>query len=95
VAMALMAQLKARCHPDAPPAIATDGNGSYREAMVKTWGQVPEYTGRGRPPRRKQAQPDWHYLQVVKHRSGNRLRGVTVKVVWVFVIYCDKMSSLT
>ena len=25
--MALMAQLKARCHPEAPPAIATDGKG--------------------------------------------------------------------
>jgi len=73
--MALMAQLKARGHPDT-------GNGSYREAMVETWGQVPEYTGRGRPPRHKQAQHDWHYLQVVKHRSGNSVRGVTVKVVY-------------
>jgi len=41
VAMALMAQLKERGHPDAPPAIATDGKGSYREAMVEIWGQVP------------------------------------------------------
>jgi hypothetical protein len=77
-----MAQLKARGHPHASPAIATDGQGSYREAMVETWGRVPEYPGRGRPPTRKRAQPDWHYLQVVKHRSGSRLTGITLKVVY-------------
>ena len=77
-----MAQLKARGHPDSPPAIATDGQGSYREWLVETWGQVPDYSGRGRPPTRKHPQPDWHYLQVVKHRSGNRLTGVTTKVVY-------------
>jgi hypothetical protein len=82
VAMELMAQLKARGHPHAPPAIATDGQGSYREAMVETWGRVPEYPGRGRPPTRKRAQPDWHYLQVVKRRSGSRLTGITIKVVY-------------
>jgi len=82
IAEALMGQLKARGHPEAPPAIATDGKGSYREAMVETWGKVPEYTGRGRPPTRKQAQSDWHYLQVINHRSGSRLTGVTIKVVY-------------
>ena len=50
--------------------------------MVESWGQVPEYSGRGRPPMRKQAQPDWHYLQVIKHRCRNRLRGVTIKVIY-------------
>ncbi|RMD66063.1 transposase [Candidatus Parcubacteria bacterium] len=82
VAEKLMAQLKAQGHPEAPPAIATDGQGSYREAMVQTWGQVPAYQGRGRPPTRKQAQPGWQYLQVIKHRSGNRLTGVTIQVVY-------------
>jgi hypothetical protein len=82
VATELMAQLKARGHPDAPPAIATDGQGSYREAMVETWGQVPEYSGRGRPPTHKKPQPGWQYLQVVKHRSGGRLEGLTIKVVY-------------
>ena len=82
VARQLMEQLKTRGHPDAPPAIATDGQGSYREAMVETWGQVPEYSGRGRPPTHKQSQPDWQYLQVVKHRSGSRLTGITIKVVY-------------
>jgi hypothetical protein len=37
----LMAQLKGRGHPDRPPAMATDGKGDYRIALVETWGQVP------------------------------------------------------
>ncbi len=75
VTLQLMAQLKERGHPQAPPALATDGKGSYREAMLQTWGQVPEYGGRGRPPTQKQPGPDWHYLQVVKERRGSRLIG--------------------
>ena len=31
---------------------------------------------------RKQAQPDWRYLQVIKHHSGSRLTGITIKVVY-------------
>jgi len=54
-----MAQLKDRGHPDAPPPMATDGNGDYREALVETWGQVPEYSGVGRPPTVKRPQPEW------------------------------------
>ncbi len=77
-----MAQLKARGHPDTPPPMATDGKGGYRDALLETWGQVPEYCGRGRPPERKQPQPEWHYLQVIKHRCGYRLTGVTIKVVY-------------
>jgi hypothetical protein len=48
-----MAQLKERGHPDSPPAMATDGKGGYRDALIETWGQVPEYGGHGRPPTRK------------------------------------------
>ena len=55
VSMELMAQLKDRGNPDKPPAIATDGNDSYPEDMLETWGKVPEYSGRGRPPTRKKA----------------------------------------
>jgi len=29
--------------------MSTDGKGAYREAMVETWGKVPEYRGRGLP----------------------------------------------
>jgi len=82
VAQVLMQQLRARGHPDQPPALATDGKGAYREAMVETWGQVPAYEGKGRPPTHKQAQPDWQYLQVIKHRAGQRLVGVTIQVVY-------------
>src|SRR5438270_7161472 len=82
VAFELMAQLKARGHPTTPPAMATDGKGSYREAMVETWGQIPEYGGRGRPPTHKQPGPDWHYLQVVKERSGSRLIAVHTQVIY-------------
>ncbi len=77
-----MAQLKQRGHPDAPPAMATDGKGAYREALLETWGQVPEYCGVGRPPSVKRPQPAWQYLQVVKTRSGSRLIGVTITVIY-------------
>jgi hypothetical protein len=82
VARDLMAQLKDRGHPDAPPAMATDGKGEDREALVETWGQVPDYGGVGRPPTVKRPQPEWQYLQVVKTRSGSRLIGVTIKVIY-------------
>lgn len=84
-----MGQIKERGHQQAPPAIATDGKGAYREAMVETWGKVParKPSGKGFPPEKKQAQPDWHYLQVVKHREGGRV--VEVKVD---VIYGDKTT---
>jgi len=35
----LMSQIKQRGHPETPPAIATDGKGGYREAMVQAWGK--------------------------------------------------------
>jgi hypothetical protein len=82
VARQLMRQLKSRGHPDTPPAMATDGKGSYREAMVETWGQVPAYPGRGRPATHQQPQPDWQYLKVIKQRSGSHLTGVRIQVVY-------------
>ena len=62
--------------------MATDGKGDYREALVETWGQVPEYGGVGRPPTVKRPQKEWQYLQVIKTRSGSRLIGVTIKVIY-------------
>jgi hypothetical protein len=50
VALELMTQLKEPDHPKTPPVVATDGKGSYREAMVETWGQLSAYAGRSRPP---------------------------------------------
>lgn len=80
--MVMMSQIKDRSNPTEPPAIASDGNDSYPEAMLETWGKIPEYTGRGRPPTRKQPQPEWKCLQVTKHRSGGRLIGITHRVVY-------------
>ena len=80
VAMAIMSQIRNRCNPEEPPAIASDGNDSYPEAMLETWGKLPDYSGRGRPPTRKQPQKDWKCLQVTKHRSGGRLIGISYRV---------------
>ncbi len=80
--MAMMSQIRDHCNPIDPPAISSDGNDSYPEAMLDTWGKLPEYSGRGRPPTRKQPQPGWKCLQVTKHRSGGRLIGITYRVVY-------------
>jgi len=78
----MMKQIRDRCNPIEPPAISSDGNDSYPEAMLETWGRSPEYSGRGRPPTRKQPQPGWKCLQVTKHRSGGKLIRVTHRVVY-------------
>ena len=49
-AMAMMSQIKDRSNPAEPPAIASDGNDSYPEAMLEMWEKIPEYTGRERTP---------------------------------------------
>ena len=79
-----MAQIKERGHPENPPAMATDGKGAYREALVETWGQVPppKPSGKGFVPEKKQPQPGWHYLQVVKRREGGRVVEVKVEVIY-------------
>jgi hypothetical protein len=80
--MAMMAQIKDRCNPQEPPAIASDGNDSYPQAMLEAWGKSPGYSGRGRPPIRKQPGKDWRCLQVTKHRSGGRLIGISYRVIY-------------
>jgi hypothetical protein len=82
VAPQLMQQVKRHAPEDPPPAMSTDGKGAYREAMLQTWGKVPEYSGRGRPATLPPAHKDWHYLQVVKKRKGSRLVSVHIKVVY-------------
>ena len=77
-----MCQIRDRNNPEEPPAISSDGNDSYPEAMLDAWGKLPVYSGRGRPPTRKQPQPGWKCLQVTKHRSGGRLIGITYRVVY-------------
>ena len=61
-AQELMAQLRRRWHSDAPPAIAADGQGGYREATLEPWGQDHPYQGWGRPPIQEQPQQDRHYF---------------------------------
>jgi hypothetical protein len=64
----MMSQIKERCNPVEPSAVASDGNDSYPEAMLETGGKTPEYAGLGRPLTRKQPQPEWKCLHVTKHR---------------------------
>ncbi len=51
--------------------------------MVEVYGMVPAYSGRGRPPTRKQAQSGWQYLQMVKQRDDHgKLQGVKLRVMF-------------
>jgi hypothetical protein len=76
-------RLKARGHPEAPPATISDGHGGIGEAMVAVYGEVPAYRGRGRPPTKKRAGEGWRYLQMVKRRDErHRVVGVEMKAVY-------------
>ncbi len=74
--------LQRRGHPDGPPPTVSDGWGGNREAMVQVYGQVPPYSGRGRPPTLKVAVPGWQYLQVVKQRENGRVVGTELRVIY-------------
>ena len=75
--------LKRRGHPEAPPPLISDGWGGIDEALIEVYGVVPEYSGRGRPPTRKQAQPGWQYLQMVKQRDEHgHFQGVKLRVIF-------------
>ena len=51
--------------------------------MIKVWGRIPPYRGRGRPPTRKLPGDDWQYLQMIKHRDKRgRLMEIEAKVVF-------------
>src|SRR5437763_9640559 len=65
-----------------PPAFSTDGKGAYRQAMLKVWGKVPEYSGRGRPPTQPQSGEDWKYLQIIKKHEGSKLVDIIPKVIY-------------
>jgi hypothetical protein len=74
--------LKRRGHPQAPPPTVSDGWGGIDDAMVEVYGLVPEYQGVGRPPTRKQPQPGWQYLQLVKQRENGRVVGTQPRVIF-------------
>jgi len=75
--------LKRRGHPAEPPPLISDGWGGIDDALIEVYGLVPEYCGRGRPPTRKQAQPGWQYLQMVKQRDEHgRFQGVKLRVIF-------------
>jgi hypothetical protein len=83
-AIALWTQVKQRdVHRHNPPPVLSDGWGGHREALIEVYGHVPPYTGRGRPPSRKQPGADWHYTQMVKQRdaTGN-LIGIDLRVIY-------------
>jgi hypothetical protein len=77
----LLQQLKRRGHPDAPPPLVSDGWGGHREALIEVYGEVPEYSGRGRPPTLKHPGQKWQYLQLVKQRDNGRVIGVEPRVI--------------
>jgi hypothetical protein len=78
----VFATLKRRGHPEAPPPTISDGWGGIDEAMIEVYGQVPEYSGRGRPPTKKRPQPGWQYLQMVKQRHNGRVVGTVLRVIY-------------
>ena len=50
--------------------------------MVEAYGQVLNYSGRGRPPTRKQPQSGWQYLQVVKQHQYGRVVGTELRLIY-------------
>ncbi len=75
--------LKDRGHPDTPLPTMSDGWGGIDNAMIEVYGKVPEYQGQGRPPTRKQSQPNWQYLQFIKHRDAHgRLIETELRVIF-------------
>jgi hypothetical protein len=91
-----MNQQKQRGNPDKPPSLTSDAAKGYESALVKVYGVVPKYVGRGRPPTKKQAGSGWEYLQIVKHRRGGHLVKVTSKVIFGDAeTICSKLGKHT
>ena len=63
---------------------------------MQVYGKVPEYSGHGRPPSRKQAVDGWHYTQMVKQRDtkGN-LIGVDIRVIYGDETTLDRTGTRT
>lgn len=65
-----------------PPPLVSDGWGGHREALVEVFGQVPSYSGHGRPPTKKRAAANWVYLQMVKQREDGRVIGTEMRLIY-------------
>ncbi|MHB8626759.1 MAG: transposase [Aggregatilineales bacterium] len=76
-------QQQATTHQDSPPPFLSDGWGGQREALLEVYGHLPAYTGRGRPPTRKQPSDEWHYAHMVKQRDAHaHLLGVDSRIIY-------------
>ncbi len=82
IAPKLMEQVKMHAPDDGPPALSSDGKGAYPQAMLETWGKVPEYGGRGAPPKLLKPGKGWQCLQVIKKRKGGKLESVHIKIIY-------------
>lgn len=89
--------LRARSHADTPPALASDGWGGVREALVEVYGHVPpKKPGPGRPPTRKRPQAEWQYLQMVKQRQKGRVVGIEARVIYGDAVgVCERLGEHT
>lgn len=75
--------LQRRGHPDEPPPLISDGWGGIDDALINVYGNVPEYSGQGRPPTRLKPAQHWLYLQMIKHRDEHgHLINIQLKAVW-------------
>lgn len=84
-AMSLWRRVKQVTGMTTPPPLVSDGWGGHREALVEVFGQVPIYSGQGRPPRKKQPQADWLYLQMVKQREHGRVMDTQARLIYATV----------
>lgn len=96
-AIQLWQQVQQRdAHQTSPPPVLSDGWGGHREALVEVYGQVPAYSGRGRPPTRKQPVDGWHYTQMVKQRDDTgKLVGVDIRVIYGDDTTLDRTGTRT
>src|SRR2546423_15674912 len=79
IAPDLMEQVKMHAPDEGPPALSSDGKGAYREAMLKTWGKVPDYGGGGGPPKKPKTRKKWERLPEIKKKEGKEKKKGRIK----------------
>jgi hypothetical protein len=77
IAPKLMEQVKMHAPDDGPPALSSDGKGAYPQAMRDPWGKVPEYGGRGAPPKLLKPGKDWQCQKAYKKAEGRKIAKCT------------------